>query len=119
MYVRNQGTHTSRKTGKPSGIIAVARHMKQNGWLSPPEIEEIQQIENWFENNLPDPPLYSETDSPKAITWFRRETTIKMLEKIERIERIIEKNGWKIEVVSRENDPSAIIYEDEYQIAAI
>ena len=76
--------------------------MKQNGWLSPLEIEEIQQIENWFENNLPDPPLYSETDSPKAITWFRRKTTIKMLEKIERIKTIIGKNGWKIEVVSCE-----------------
>ena len=91
--------------------------MKQNGLLSPLEIEEIQQIENWFENNLPNPPFYNETDPPKAITWFRRETTAEMLEKIERIKTIIEKNGWTVEVVSRENAPGKVIY--EYQIATI
>lgn len=111
MYVRYQGTHASRKTGKPSGIFAVAWHMKQNGLLSPLEIEEIQQIANWFENNLPNP--------PKAITWFRRETTAEMIEKIERIKTIIEKNGWEIEVVGCENAPGEIIYEDKYQIATI
>ena len=119
MYVRFQGTHTSRKTGKPSGIFAVAWHMKQKGCLTTREIEEIQQIENWFENNLPNPPFYNETDPPKAITWFRRETATKMLVKIERIKTIIEKNSWEIEVVSHENAPGEIIYEDEYQIATI
>ena len=119
MYIRYQGTQNSRKTGKPSGIFAVAWHMKQNGLLSPREIDEIQQIENWFEDNLPNPPFYSESDPPKAITWFKRETTVEMLERIERIKTIIENNGWTIEVEYRENAPGKVIYEDEYQIATI
>ena len=119
MYVRYQGTKNSGKTGKPSGIFAVAWHMKQNGLLSPREIDEIQQIENWFEDNLPNPPFYGESDPPKAITWFKREKTAEMLEKIERIKTIIETNGWTIEVEYRENAPGKVIYEDEYQIATI
>ena len=99
MYIRYQGTETSRRTGKPSGIFAVAWHIKQKRCLTAQEVEEIRQIENWFEDNLPNPPFYSETDPPKAITWFKKETAAEMLEKIERIKTIIEINGWEIEIV--------------------
>lgn len=93
--------------------------MKQNGHLDPSEIEEIRQIENWFEDNLPDPPFYEKANCRKAITWFKRETTSEMIEKIERIKTIIERNGWQIEVEYRESAPGKVIYEDEYQIASI
>ena len=119
MYIRYQGTRNSGKTGKPGGIFAVAWHIKQKGCLAPREIEEIQQIENWFEDNLPNPPFYEKANPRKAVTWFKRETTSEMLEKIERIKSIIERNGGKIEVEHSETVPGKIIYEDEYQIATI
>ena len=99
--------------------------MKQKGRLTRREIEEIQQIENWFEDNLPNPPFYQKSNPRKAITWFKRETTAEMIEKIEQVKTIIERNGWKIEVEYHENAPGKIIYEDEedeedeYQIATI
>ena len=42
-----------------------------------------------------------------------------MIEKIEQVKTIIERNGWKIDVEYHENAPGKIIYEDEYQIATI
>lgn len=119
MYIRYQGTRNSGKTGKPSGIFAVAWHMKSRGHLTSDEIEEIQQIENWFEDNLPNPAFYEKANPRKAITWFKQETTTEMIEKIERIKTIIERNGWQIEVEFRETSPGKVIYEDEYQIATI
>lgn len=119
MYIRYQGTFNSGKTGKPCGIFGVAWHMKQRGLLTQREIDEIQDIENWFEENLPNPTFYKEDNPQKAITWFKQETTAEMVGRIERVREIVKRNGWEIDVEYCEEASGDVVYEDEYQIATI
>ena len=115
MYVRYQGTYNSTRTGKPCGIFAVVSHMKEKGLKR----EEIQQIVDWFEEHLPNPPLYKEDPLPKAITWFKQAASAEMLVKIERIKAIVETNGWQIDMACHQEVPGHVIYEDDYQIATL
>ena len=119
MYVRYQGTFDSGQTGRPCGIFGVAWHMAQRGLLEQSETDEIQQVEAWFEEVLPNPPFYNDGNPQKAITWFKEEASTDMVARLDRIREIVERNGWVIEVVRRQESPGEVIYEDEYQIATV
>jgi len=83
------------------------------------EVDEIEAVEGWFEMNLPNPPFYQGGNVQKAITWFKQETTSEMVDKIEKIREIVERDGWKIEIEFCEEIPGELVYEDELQIATI
>ncbi|MDR2942965.1 MAG: hypothetical protein LBV17_10280 [Treponema sp.] len=84
-YVRIQVRYTG-KTGKPVGIFGACHHVINSSYYSYNVTEEekqlFQNIDNWFIENLPNPPFYEEGNPNKYITWFKTKTTNDMIIKL-------------------------------------
>lgn len=76
-YIRCQVRY-SGKTGKPVGIFGTCCHLWRRGLLSDEEAARIEEVENRFEEVLPEPPSYADGNSETAITSFRLEKTKEM-----------------------------------------
>jgi hypothetical protein len=116
-YVRIQ-TRYSGKTGKPVGIFGACWHLQRAGKLNDAEIDLFRSIDNWFIDNLPEPPFYKDGNPDKAVTWFKRDTTEKMMEELKPLMELLDKNKVEYDIVLT-NFPGKIIYEDEYQVATV
>ena len=62
-YVRIQVRY-SGKTGKPVGIFGACHHVVNNSYYTFNTTEDEKSlflnVENWFNENLPNPPFYNE-----------------------------------------------------------
>lgn len=120
-YVRIQ-TRYCGKTGKPVGIFAACWHLMEGVMredaLSEEDKEIYLNIRNWFEENLPNPPYYEDGNTIKAITWFKKDNSKEMLERLQPLIGLLEKYNVDYDVVYSD-DVGEIIYEDDFQIAVI
>lgn len=120
-YIRIQ-TRYCGKTGKPVGIFAACWHLLEGTMrddaLSEEDKEIYLAIRNWFEENLPNPPYYEEGNTIKAITWFKKDSSKEMLERLQPLVDLLEKYNVEYDVVYSD-DVGEIIYEDDYQVAVI
>ena len=120
-YVRIQTRYCGR-TGKPVGIFAACWHLlkgtMRDDCLSEEDKEVYLDIRSWFEENLPNPPYYEDGNTIKAITWFKRDSTKEMLERLQPLIELLEKYNVGYDVVYSD-DVGKIIYEDDYQVAVI
>lgn len=116
-YVRIQ-TRYCGKTGKPVGIFGACWHLKRAGNLSNEEVQLFLEIDEWFKVHLPTPPFYEKGNPDKAITWFKRESTDDMLERLQPLMNLLEQYDVEFDVVFT-NHIGKIIYEDEYQVAVL
>lgn len=121
MYVRIQ-TRYCGKTGKPVGIFAACWHLMEGFMredrLSEEEKELYLNIREWFEENLPNPPYYEDGNSINAITWFKRDTTKDMRDRLRPLVDLLGKYNVDYDIVYSDN-VGEIIYEDDFQIAVI
>jgi hypothetical protein len=117
-YFRIHATY-SGKTGKPVGIFGACHHLKRAGKLSPEEIKLFENIDKWYTENLPEPPLYEDGNQQKAITWFKdTEEVRELVQGLNPLIGLLEK--YRVEYkISRTTNPGEIIYEDQYQVAVI
>ena len=116
-YVRVQVRY-SGKTGKPVGIFAAVCHLQDAGKLTETEKKLYADIEAWFEEHLPNPPFYENGNPDQAITFFKNNKTVHMLEKLLPLLQLLDKNTVPYDVVYT-NFPGKIIYEDDYQVAVV
>jgi len=121
-YMRVQARYTG-KTGKPVGMFAANWHIMMAERFSPEDKDLFLRTEDWFNENLPNPPFYDkenpEKNNPqKAITYFKTETIQKYEEKILILIGLLDKYGVYYDVVYT-NSVGEVIYEDDYQIAVI
>ncbi|CAH1206231.1 hypothetical protein PAECIP111893_02477 [Paenibacillus plantiphilus] len=119
MFVRFHGNYCSSFTKQPAGIFAVIYHLKRDGKLSDADSELYGNTLDWFEDNLPNPPLYDEqNNSIRAVTWFKDgERTEHMIERLKPFFEIAATYGVQIIKSVAEEPPGTIVYEDDYQIA--
>ena len=118
-YVRIQ-TKYCGKTGKPVGIFAACWHLlkgtMRDDALSEEDKEIYLNIRSWFEDNLPNPPYYEDGNKINAITWFKKNSSKEMLEKLQPLIGLLEKYNVDYDIVYTDN-VGEIIYEDDYQVA--
>jgi hypothetical protein len=118
-YVRIQVRYTG-KTGKPVGIFGACHHVIKNSYYTydttNDEKQLFQNIEDWFNQHLPNPPFYNEGNPNNYITWFKTETTTHMIEKLFPLMDLLEKYNVKYDIVYT-NFIGKIVYEDEFQVA--
>ena len=116
-YIRIQSREIAYRTGKPCGIFAAVHRLQRDGKLNEEEKNMYYDIDQvWFQENLPNPPFYDDDNPGKPITWFKTDTTAHMLEKLQPLMDMMDKNNMPYDVVYT-NFPGKIVYEDEYQIA--
>jgi len=118
-YVRIQVRYTG-KTGKPVGIFGACHHVVNNSYYTFNTTDEEKQlflnIENWFNEKLPNPPFYEEGNPKKYITWFKTKTTKHMIEKLIPLTKFLEKYNIEYDIIYT-NFVGEIVYEDDFQIA--
>jgi len=120
-YVRIQARYCG-KTGKPVGIFGACWHLME-GRMRKDRLNEEEKalylkIREWFEENLPNPPFYEDGNTIKAITWFKREKTEDMIDRLKPLIELLEKYNVEYDIVFSDN-VGKIIYEDDYQVAVI
>jgi len=118
-YVRIQVRY-SGKTGKSVGIFGACHHVVNNSYytFNTTEDEKILflNVENWFNENLPNPPFYNEGNPNKYITWFKTKNTKHMIEMLIPLMKLLEKYNVEYDIVYT-NFVGNIIYEDDFQVA--
>ena len=114
-YVRIQGRELSYVTQYPKGIFAMCWRMIYDGVMSEQDAEVFKNINEWFEENLPEPPVCQSGDK-KVITYFKVESTKEMLKHIEPAMALLDKYSHPYDVVYT-NFVGNIVYEDEFQVA--
>lgn len=102
------------------GIFHAIRYLRDDGKLSPQEEERMNDIMDWFAENLEKPNRLSKSASKssanKAITWFR-DTASNHISKMWEIVSVLKTYGTTVEVIKTEK-PGYIVYEDDFQVAA-
>lgn len=117
-YVRIQGREISYRTGKPKGIFAMCWRMIYDGIFSKEDAEIFKKIDNWFNDNLPEPELYN-NDNPKGvITYFKTVTAEDMLDMLKPVCELLDKYNHAYDLVYTDY-VGKILYDDEYQVAVI
>lgn len=114
-YVRIQGRELSYVTKQPKGIFAICWRMIYDGVMTKSDAAAFEEIDCWFKENLPEPPVCKIGDQA-VITYFKVATTGHMLEKLEPAMELLDKYEHPYDVVYT-NFVGEVVYEDEYQVA--
>jgi len=113
-YMRIQGREISFVTKRPKGIFAMCWRMIYDGLMEQEDAELFENINQWFEENLPNPEV-CQSGNQAVITYFKVSNTKHMIEKLEPAMRLLEKYNHPYDVVYT-NFVDNIIYEDDFQI---
>ena len=79
------------------------------------DAEIFREIDRWFVENLPEPPM-CKTGDQRVITFFKTESTEEMIRHIEPAMALLDKYNHPYDVVYT-NFVGNIVYEDEFQVA--
>ncbi len=115
-YMRIQGRELSYVTKRPKGIFAMCWRMIYDGIMEEADAELFRNVNEWFEENLPNPEACQSGDQA-VIAYFKVANTEHMLRQIEPAMELLEKYKHPYDVVYT-NFVENIIYEDDYQVVA-
>ena len=59
-FMRIQGRDLSYRTKKPVGVFSLGWRLIRNGIMTKEEENLFVSIDQWFKENLPEPPIYSD-----------------------------------------------------------
>jgi len=113
-YIRIQGREDSYITKYPKGVFSLCWNLIRDGRLTDDEKNLFISIDDWFKANLPEPEPCKNHE--KVITFFKCETTFKMIEKLKPAIALLDKYQKPYDVVYT-NFVGSIVYEDDWQIA--
>lgn len=114
-YMRIQGRELSYVTKYPKGIFAMCWRMIYDGLMDEKDAELFKSINEWFEENLPNPEV-CQAGNQAVITYFKVDSTEHMIQQIEPAMHLLDKYKHPYDVVYT-NFVDNIIYEDDYQVA--
>ncbi|ULL16853.1 hypothetical protein DVH26_21825 [Paenibacillus sp. H1-7] len=116
-YLRIQVRYAG-KTGKPVGIFGACWHLLRNNRISEEESTNFLAVNEWFKEQLPEPPFYQDGNPNRAITWFKVGSSEEMVTELQPLMDLLDKYHVQYDIVFS-NYPGTIIYEDEYQVGVI
>jgi hypothetical protein len=116
-YVRVQARYYGR-LGVEVGIFVAVDHLRRAGVLSPAEESQYLDIDDWFNDNLPNPPFYDDGNSMGAVTWFKTPIPTDMAERVAILRNILHAHGVEHDVAIVD-EPGETIYEDAFQVGVI
>ena len=114
-YIRIQGRELSYVTKAPKGIFAMCWRMIYDGVMSEEDAQCFKAVNQWFEENLPNPEVCLSGDQA-VITYFKAGSTQEMLRQIEPAMKLLQKYNHPFDMVYTDY-VGEIVYEDEWQVA--
>jgi hypothetical protein len=123
-FIRIQGREKSYITQKPVGIFTLCYRRVRDDVFNETEKTIFQEVDKWFNEHLPHPPFYGESnDNPnantkKAVTYFKTNNCEIMLKQLVPLFDLCDKYNIPFDIIYT-NYPGNIIYEDEFQIGVV
>ena len=121
MYLRFVIEKNDEESGRKKGLFIAMDELIQDSTLYDYEIKMPEDIYEWFKKNLRVPRVQSAQSNkyrkPMAISWFKSSAT-DHIEKMRQYAQILIEHGVLVTQVTSER-PGKIVYEDQYQVAAI
>ena len=120
MYLRFVILKLDSQSGRRQGLFQAMAELRDSGKLSPHDQMHVNEIREWFSNNL-EPPEYRLKSSRRgrqaqAISWYKS-TATKQIDKMREYQRVLESYGYVVEMI-KSSRPGYVVYEDEFQVAA-
>ncbi len=116
-YVRYQAAYRGR-LGVEVGIFVAVDHLRRAEQLSAEQQASYLDIDEWFDEHLPNPDFYADGNSIGAITWFKTPAPVQMQSRVDTLCAILRSHDVQFDVVSSV-DPGRVVYEDEFQIGVV
>ena len=113
-YARIQGRELAANTMYAKGIFSMCWKLIQDDVMDEEDADLYKEIDAWFAEELPFPPVCSE-GRERVICFFKTENTKEMMKMIRPAMWLLEKYHHPYYVVYT-NDPGEIVYEDQYQV---
>jgi hypothetical protein len=120
MFVRFVAGSDAENAFWLTGIITIARILRDDGELFRHEVDLLEDAFDWFNHHLPCPPFQEKLRTGAwtrdAVSWFRDDAG-EVIRRIWDVVAILEKHGVPIRLVKAEN-PGKIVYSDPFQVVA-
>jgi len=113
-FVRFETPYYCNSSRQPLGIFWAAEVVESRADLHPWTRDWLNNRSTWFGAHLPVPRL--DDIDPRAIFWFRPRT--KIVREMWQLVAILREEGVPVGL-RRTNVPGRVVYQDEFQIAAI
>lgn len=117
LYLRVQAGYRGR-LGVAVGVLVAVDHLRRAGRLTAEDEELYLDIDDWFNEHLPNPGFYADGNSIGAVTWFRHPVPDEMGRRVGQLTGILQAHGITCESVWSD-DPGTVVYEDEHQVGVI
>jgi len=112
-YVRLAVSRMDRNSHCPTGVFIASSELRDSDYVPPELVDRIISIREWFNEHLPAP---DEVDS-RAIFWFKPGAGEPM-RMIWKLAELLDEGGYPVSRATCRN-PGKVVYEDDYQVAAI
>ena len=120
MFVRFVTASLDSDSGRRQGLFQAIAELRDAGELSVYEQQQLDDIYDWFNDNLKVPYQLSRSTryhaKKVAISWFRDAATAHIA-RMRQIAGILDAHGIETEMI-RTDRPGYVVYEDNFQIAA-
>jgi len=120
MYIRFVVNEIDEDSQKRLGIFHAIRYLRDDGKLSSYEEAHMNEVMDWFADNLEKPNRFSRAKRKKpvgkAISWFE-DNAIEHISKMREIMLVLKSHGIQVDMIKTER-PGYIVYEDEFQVTA-
>ena len=116
-YCRIQATYCGR-LGVEVGVFVAVDHLRRAGRLSPEQVSTYLDIDDWFDEFLPEPDFYRDGNSVGAVTWFKTPLPAAMSQRTDALRAILAAHEVEHDVVFSD-DPGTVVYEDDYQVGVV
>ena len=115
-YIRFVVGTDDQRADSLDGLFVEAKFLRDGQQLEPYEADWLEQIYDWFNEELPCPPFRTRRFSIDAVSWFRPSAT-RFITRMWDLAALLRDHGRPIRLL-RTDDPGMIRYEDSFQIVA-
>jgi hypothetical protein len=120
MFIRFVIASRDEDSGRRQGLFQAADELRASGQMSKGDEQRLDEIERWFEENLPVPKRLALSSKPRrkaqAISWFR-DSAAEHIARMRDFQTLLETYGILVNML-RDRRPGYVVYEDEHQVVA-
>lgn len=120
-FLRFVVSERDHRTGKAQGVFTALYGLERDGKLAPYELEWFRSAEDWFNAHLKAPQKLSRSTradaAPAAITWLKA-SAHEHVTRMRELDALLEHKDFVVEEL-KTDAPGYVVYEDEFQVAAV
>jgi FMN phosphatase YigB (HAD superfamily) len=117
IYLRLQASYRGR-LGVGVGVFVAVDHLRRAGRLTAEQEALYLDIDDWFQEHLPNPDFYADGNTIGAVTWFKTPVPVEMRTRVDRLCAILTAHDVAFDVVHSDS-PGTVIYQDRYQVGVV